>query len=125
MNLIQAHIIFNKLLLDELLLIIKNTINFNLLINTLSLTLIILFKRFFKYKIKVETKAHLCFFKKGRGALWVCIWNQRGGGPKKFGNHWCMSILCFDYTCRYYRYYDIRMLAAPSCRFIPLQVYCY
>jgi hypothetical protein len=27
------------------------------------------------------------FFKKGRGALWVCIWNQGGGGPKKFGNH--------------------------------------
>jgi hypothetical protein len=25
------------------------------------------------------------FFKKGRGALWVCIWNQGGGGPKKFG----------------------------------------
>jgi hypothetical protein len=35
MNLIQAHIIFlNKLLLDELLVIIKNTINFKLLINT-------------------------------------------------------------------------------------------
>jgi hypothetical protein len=34
MNLIQAHIIFNKLLLDELLLIIKNVINSNLLINT-------------------------------------------------------------------------------------------
>jgi hypothetical protein len=31
MNLIQAHIIFNKLLLDELLLIIKNIINFNFL----------------------------------------------------------------------------------------------
>jgi hypothetical protein len=28
------------------------------------------------------------FFKKGRGALWVCIWNQGGGGPKKFGNRW-------------------------------------
>ena len=28
------------------------------------------------------------FFKKGRGALWVCIWNRGGGGPKKFGNHW-------------------------------------
>jgi hypothetical protein len=26
------------------------------------------------------------FFKKGRGALWVCIWNRGGGGPKKFGN---------------------------------------
>jgi hypothetical protein len=26
----------------------------------------------------VETKAHLCFFKKGRGALWVCLWNQGG-----------------------------------------------
>jgi hypothetical protein len=31
------------------------------------------------------------FFKKkeGGGALWVCLWNQGGGGPKKFGNHWC------------------------------------
>jgi hypothetical protein len=29
------------------------------------------------------------FYKKGRGALWVCIWNQGGGGPKKFGSHWC------------------------------------
>jgi hypothetical protein len=29
------------------------------------------------------------FFKKVRGALWVCLWNQGGGGPKKFGNHWC------------------------------------
>jgi hypothetical protein len=37
----------------------------------------------------VETKAHLCFSKKGRGALWVCILNQGGGEPKKFGNHWC------------------------------------
>jgi hypothetical protein len=27
---------------------------------------------FLKYKIKVETKTHLCFLKKGRGALWVC-----------------------------------------------------
>jgi hypothetical protein len=27
------------------------------------------------------------FFKKGKGALWVCVWNQGGGGPKKFGNH--------------------------------------
>jgi hypothetical protein len=34
MNLIQAHIIFNKLLLEELFLIIKNTINFKLLIKT-------------------------------------------------------------------------------------------
>jgi hypothetical protein len=34
MNLIQAHIIFNKVLLDKLLLIIKNIRNFNLLINT-------------------------------------------------------------------------------------------
>jgi hypothetical protein len=34
MNLIQAHIVFNKLLLDELLLIIKNILNFKLLINT-------------------------------------------------------------------------------------------
>jgi hypothetical protein len=56
---------------------------------TLSLTLIILFKRFFKYKIKVETKAHLCFLTKVGGALWVCIWNQGGGGPKMFGNRWC------------------------------------
>jgi hypothetical protein len=31
------------------------------------------------------------FFKKGRGALWVCIWNQGGGGPKKFGNHCCRA----------------------------------
>jgi hypothetical protein len=31
------------------------------------------------------------FFEKGRGALWVCIWNQGGGGPKKFGNH-CTSL---------------------------------
>jgi hypothetical protein len=23
------------------------------------------------------------FFKKGKGALWVCIWNRGGGGPKK------------------------------------------
>jgi hypothetical protein len=47
MNLIQAHIVFNKLLLDELLLIIKHIINFNLLTHkTLSLTLIILFKPF-------------------------------------------------------------------------------
>jgi hypothetical protein len=38
---------------------------------TLSLTLTILFKRFFKYKIKVETKAHLCFFKKVGGAVGV------------------------------------------------------
>jgi hypothetical protein len=28
------------------------------------------------------------FFEKGRGALWVCIWNQRGGGLKRFGNRW-------------------------------------
>jgi hypothetical protein len=34
MNLIQAHIFLNILLLDELLLIIKNIINYNLLINT-------------------------------------------------------------------------------------------
>jgi hypothetical protein len=34
MNLIQAHYFSNKLLLDELLLIIKNIIHFNLLINT-------------------------------------------------------------------------------------------
>ena len=27
-------------------------------------------------------------FKKGRGALCVCIWNQGGGGPKMFGNRW-------------------------------------
>jgi hypothetical protein len=27
------------------------------------------------------------FFKKVRGALWVCLWNRGGGGPKKFGNH--------------------------------------
>jgi hypothetical protein len=33
------------------------------------------------------------FFKKGRGALWVCIWNQGGGGPKKFGNHWSRSAV--------------------------------
>jgi hypothetical protein len=53
MDLIQAHIIFfNKLLLDELLLIIKNIIHINLLINnkTLSLTLIILFKQFLNIK---------------------------------------------------------------------------
>jgi hypothetical protein len=25
------------------------------------------------------------FFKKGRGALWVCIWNQGGGGLKSLG----------------------------------------
>jgi hypothetical protein len=67
----------------------ENIINFNLLTHTrLSLTLIILFKQFFKYKIKVETKAHFMFFFKGRGALWVCIWNQGGGGPKTFGNRW-------------------------------------
>jgi hypothetical protein len=35
------------------------------------------------------------FFKKGRGALWVCIWNQGGGGPKKFGNH-CSKLNGFD-----------------------------
>jgi hypothetical protein len=29
------------------------------------------------------------FFKKVRGALLVCIWNQGGGGPKKFGNRCC------------------------------------
>jgi hypothetical protein len=34
MTLIHAHITFNKVLLAELLLIIKNIINFNLLINT-------------------------------------------------------------------------------------------
>jgi hypothetical protein len=34
MNLIQAHYFFNELLLDELLLIIKNILNFNLSINT-------------------------------------------------------------------------------------------
>jgi hypothetical protein len=64
MNLIQAHYFCYKLLLDELLLIIKSIINFNLLIThkTLSLTPIILFKRYFKYKIKVETKAHLYIF---------------------------------------------------------------
>jgi hypothetical protein len=28
------------------------------------------------------------FLKKGRGALWVCIWHQGGGGPKKFGHRW-------------------------------------
>jgi hypothetical protein len=85
----STYYFFNKLLLDELLLIIKNIITFNLLTQkTLSLTLISLFKGFFKYKIKVKTKAHWCFLKKGRGALWVCIWNQGGGGPKKFGNHW-------------------------------------
>ena len=33
----------------------------------------------------METKTHLCFFKKGRVALWVCIWNQGGGGPKNLG----------------------------------------
>jgi hypothetical protein len=33
------------------------------------------------------------FFKKGKGALWVCVWNQGGGGPKKFGNHW---IIWYD-----------------------------
>jgi hypothetical protein len=40
----------------------------------------------------VETKAHLSFFKKGRGALWVFIWNRGGGGPKKFGNLWSRAI---------------------------------
>jgi ribosomal protein L37AE/L43A len=43
----------------------------------------------------VETKAPLCFFRKGRGALWVCIWSQGGGGPKKFGNHWFMDYIDF------------------------------
>jgi hypothetical protein len=78
MNLIQAHIIFNKLLLDELLLIIKHIINFNLLTHkTLSLTLIILFKPFFKYKIKVETKAHLCFLKTVGGRC-GCVYGTEG-----------------------------------------------
>jgi hypothetical protein len=27
------------------------------------------------------------FFKNGRGALCVCIWNKGGGGPKSFWNH--------------------------------------
>jgi hypothetical protein len=39
------------------------------------------------------------FFKKGRGALWVCIWNQGGGGPKKFGNH-CYKELTDDGKAR-------------------------
>jgi hypothetical protein len=34
--------------------------------------------------MKVETEAHLCFLRKV-GALWVCIWNQGGGGPKSLG----------------------------------------
>jgi hypothetical protein len=33
----------------------------------------------------VETNAHLWFLKKVGGALWVCIWNQGGGGPKILG----------------------------------------
>jgi hypothetical protein len=46
----------------------------------------------------VETKAHLCFFKKGRGALWLCLWNQGGGGPKKFGNY-CSRVLVREISC--------------------------
>jgi hypothetical protein len=32
------------------------------------------------------------FFKKGRGALWVCLWNRGGGGPKAFGNQRCRAF---------------------------------
>ena len=27
------------------------------------------------------------FFKKGKGALWVCMCNEGGGGPKEFVNN--------------------------------------
>jgi hypothetical protein len=28
------------------------------------------------------------YFKEDKWALWVCVWNQGGGGMKNFGNHW-------------------------------------
>jgi hypothetical protein len=28
------------------------------------------------------------FYRVGQGALGMGLWNQGGGGPKKFGNHW-------------------------------------
>jgi hypothetical protein len=49
---------------------------------TLSLTLIILFKRFFKYKIKVETKGHLCFLKKVRGRC-GSVYGTKGAVDRK------------------------------------------
>jgi hypothetical protein len=48
------------------------------------------------------------FFKKGRGALWVCIWNQGGGGPKTFGNRWsrCINVTLNHFCIKSYnRYY--------------------
>jgi hypothetical protein len=54
----------------------------NLTYLTLSLTLIILFKRFFKYKIKVETQAHLYFLKKVGGRC-GCVYGTKGAVDRK------------------------------------------
>jgi hypothetical protein len=48
----------------------------------LSLTLIILFKGVFKYKIKVETKAHLCFLNKVGGRC-GCVYGTEGAADRK------------------------------------------
>jgi hypothetical protein len=31
------------------------------------------------------------FYRVGQGALGMSLWNQGGGGPKTFGNHWSKS----------------------------------
>jgi hypothetical protein len=65
-------------LLDELLLIIKNTMNTH---KTLSLTLIILFKRFFKYKR--GNKSAFMFFKKRYGGAVGVYMEPRGRWTEK------------------------------------------